>query len=213
MSRTKRIEEALSRSVCGGWDRSFLESILHQLTKKRPLSLKQRQTLGKVLARNSPDAESTHQSWAEEYKTEYEGAAFILGAYHKLQPYYERMANDILDGRVPERSKFLRMYDNKYSKKVLAQAAADAKYDVGEYLKTRAIFSSYKHVEFEGDILWVRQNQIIQKFAKRGGFVIEILKNIHSAAKGAKRYKLLPIGESTPIIIEERYLKKTRQKR
>jgi len=30
---------------------------------------------------------------------------------------------------------------------------------------------------------------------------------IQSAAKGAKRYKLLPIGETTPIIVEERFLK------
>ena len=39
------IEAALSRSVCGGWDRSFLESILEQIAKGRDLSVKQKQTL------------------------------------------------------------------------------------------------------------------------------------------------------------------------
>jgi hypothetical protein len=213
MSRQKRIEEALSRSVCGGWDRSFLESMLHHLSKKRPLTVKQKQTLGKVLARNNADADRFHQNWVEQYERDYADAARILGVYHKRQPYYERMANDILEGRVPERSKFLRMYDNKYSKKVLRQAEMEAKYEVGDYLQARAAFSSYKHVEFEGDMVWTHQNKIIQKFGRRGGFVIEILQNIYSAAKGAKRYKLLPIGESTPIIVEERYLKKTHQKR
>jgi hypothetical protein len=213
MSREAQIKDALSRSVCGGWDRNFLESILHQLSKKRPLTVKQKRTLGKVLARNSAEADRFHQNWAEQYERDYADAARILGAYHKRQPYYERMANDILAGRVPERSKFLRMYDNKYSKKVLSQSEAQSKYDVGDYLQARAAFSSYKHVEFEGDMVWTRQNKIIQKFSARGGFVIEILKNIHSAAKGSKRYKLLPIGESTPIIVEERYLKKMRQKR
>ena len=213
MSREAQIKDALSRSVCGGWDRNFLESILHQLSKKRPLTVKKKRTLGKVLARNNAEADRFHQSWAEQYERDYADAARILGAYHKRQPYYERMANYILAGRVPERSKFLRMYDNKYSKKVLSQSKAKSKYEVGDYLQARAAFSSYKHVEFEGDMVWTRQNKIIQKFAARGGFVIEILKNIHSAAKGSKRYKLLPIGESTPIIIEERYLKKMRQNR
>ena len=213
MSREAQIKDALSRSVCGGWDRNFLESILHQLSKERPLTVKQKRTLGKVFARNNAEADRFHQSWAEQYERDYADAARILGAYHKRQPYYERMANDILAGRVPERSKFLRMYDNKYSKKVLSQSKAKSKYEVGDYLQARAAFSSYKHVEFEGDMVWTRQNKIIQKFAARGGFVIEILKNIHSAAKGSKRYKLLPIGESTPVIIEERYLKKMRQNR
>ena len=54
------IEAALSRSVCGGWDRSFLESILEQIAKGRDLSVKQKQTLGKVLARNSDEAQKIH---------------------------------------------------------------------------------------------------------------------------------------------------------
>ena len=33
-----QIKEALSRSVCGGWDRGFLESILEQVGRGRKLS-------------------------------------------------------------------------------------------------------------------------------------------------------------------------------
>ncbi len=39
------------------------------------------------------------------------------------------------------------------------------------------------------------------------GCVPVIESEIRSAAQGAKRYKLLPVGETTPVIIEERYLK------
>ena len=42
-------------------------------------------------------------------------------------------AIDILDGKVPERTKFLRMHDNKYSKKVLGQYDTAPKYGVGDY--------------------------------------------------------------------------------
>ena len=56
-----KIEEVLSRSVCGGWDRGFLESILEQIAKGRDLSVKQKQTLGKVLARNNEEAQAIHE--------------------------------------------------------------------------------------------------------------------------------------------------------
>ena len=205
-----KIEAALSRSVCGGWDRGFLESILEQHAKGRDLSVKQKQTLGKVLARNSADDQAKHESWATTYEKEYRAAAMVLAAYHMGQPYYKPMAQDILNGNVPERGKFLRMHDNKYSKKVLSQHAAAPKYELGSYLIPRATFNSYKNVEFPSDMVWANQNKVIQNFKKRGGFVIEICKEIRTAAKGAKRYKLLPIGESTPIIVEERHLKKRR---
>jgi len=131
----------------------------------------------------------------------------VLASYHISQPYYKAMAGDILIGHVPERGKFLRMYDNKYSKKVLTQHAAAPKYALGDYLIPRSSFDSYRHIEFEGDMIWANQNKLIQNFKKRGGFVIEVCKEIHSAAKGAKRYKLLPIGETISIIVEERFLK------
>ena len=208
MPNQKKIEEALSRSVCGGWDRGFLASILEQLSKGRDLSIKQKQTLGNVLARNTSENQKTHENWAISYEADYKYDACILGAYHARQPYYKPMAADILGGKVPERSKFLRMYDNKYSRKVLVQHSADPKYSVGDYLKPRSAFNSYKNVEFPEDMIWAEQNKITQSLIKRGGFVMEICENIYSAAKGAKRYRLLPVGETTPVTVEERFLKK-----
>ncbi len=203
-----KIDAALSRTVCGGWDRGFLESILEQLAKGRQLSLKQKQTIGKVLARNNAEAQSAHDNWQDVYLTEYKEEAAILAAYHMHQPYYKPMSADILAGKVPARSKFLRMYDNKYSKKVLKQYNAPPKYDKGEYLVPRAAFSSFKSVEFTADVAWTDQRKITDSFKSRGGFVLEICGEIRSPAKGAKRYKLLSIGETTPIIVEERFLKK-----
>jgi len=208
MSTEKKITDALSRSVCGGWDRGFLKSILEQIDKGRDLTVKQKQTLGKVLARNNPEAQTAHENWAEIYTSEYKQKAVVLAEYHARQAYYKPMSADILADKVPERSKFLRMYENKYSKKVLAQHEASPKYSVGDYLSPRSSFESYKHVEFESDSLWAAQNKIVQSFKRKGGFVIEVCNEIHSAAKGAKRYKLLTVGETTPIIVEERFLKR-----
>jgi hypothetical protein len=212
MELIKQIEATLSRPVCGGWDRGFLESILQRITTGRAITPKQKQTIGKVLARNSSDDNKSHHLWCEIYEKEYKPSALILAAYHARQPYYGPMAQDILAGKVPRRNHFLRMYDNKYSKKVLRQHTAPPKYEMGTYLLPRKNFDTYKHVEFEGDMIWAHQNSILQNFKKRGGFVLNICAEIHSAAKGAKRYKLLPIGETTPFIVEERFLKRAPKK-
>jgi hypothetical protein len=38
--------------------------------------------------------------------------------------------------------------------------------------------------------------------------VLEAQQDITSATKGARRYKVLPVGATTPVETEERYLKK-----
>lgn len=207
MSTVKKIEAALSLTVCGGWDRSFLVSVLSQIQKGRSLSVKQRQALGKVLARNTPEADEKHANWAVEYNKEHKPTAMVLASYHSHQPYYREMSIDILHGLVPERSKYLRMCDNKYSKKVLHEAEKEPRFEIDAYIMPRTTFDSYKDVQFQTDMIWSHQNKIIHNFKKRGAFVIGIMPEIFSAAKGAKRYKLLPIGETTSIIVEERFLK------
>jgi hypothetical protein len=207
----KKIEETLCRSVCGGWDRNFLESILNRLSRGDVLSAKQKQTLGLVLARNTIEDQGKHENWSVTYEQEYKADARILAAYHARQPYYKPMSADILAGLVPERAKFLRMHDNKYSKKVLSQHKAINKYCAGEYIMPRASFNSYKHCDTGVDMIWANQQNLIENFKKRGGFILEVCEEIYSAAKGAKRYKLLPIGSTIPIIIEERYLKMGRR--
>ena len=113
------IEQTLSRSVCGGWDRGFLESVLEQVDKGRTLSLKQKNTLTKVLERNDETNQVLHDNWASEYEEMYKTHAKVLAEYHRLQPYYREMAKDILNDHTPERKKFLRMFNNKYSKLIL----------------------------------------------------------------------------------------------
>ena len=208
----KKITDALSRAVCGGWDRRFLESILQQLAKRGALSVKQKETLGKVLARCTEEDQLKHESWSIDYEREYESAAQILAHYHSRQPYHREMAKDILAGRVPERNRFLRMHSNKYSKKVLREATRPLRFKDGDYIVPRAAFDSYKDCEIRSDMSWIRQDKLIKNFQKKGGFVIGVCPEIYSAAKGAKRYTLLPIGEVVPIIVEERFLKAGKQK-
>lgn len=207
MGIQKQIADTLSRSVCGGWDRTFLESILEQLSKGRQLSIKQKEALGKVLARNTAEDQKIHQGWKIDYEREYKVDGLVLAAYHSRLPYYRPMAHDILTNEIPNRTRFLKMYNNKYSKKVLAEHAKTPRYAVSEHIVPRTNFNIFKHVEVISNIQWSSQQTIIEKFKKRGGFVMKVEREVYSHAKGAKRYKILPVGEINPIIVEERFLK------
>ncbi len=212
MDTEQKIAETLSRSVCGGWDRGFLESILEQLSKGRELSIKQKQTLGKVLARNSMEDQKKHDNWETEYRENYQQSAQVLARYHSRQPYYRPMAADILAGEVPQRYKFLRMYNNKYSKKVLSAHEADAKFAVSDHVLPRANMSGYKDVELAtGNVSYELRSGAVSRFKKHGGFVLQVQPEIYSHAKGSKRYRILPVGATIPLIIEERYLKRSRK--
>ena len=207
------IEDALSRPVCTGWDRTFLESILSQLTQGRTLSEKQLLTAVKVVERNGPPAQVLHEEWSGVYNREHKQDAAILATYYQNTGYFSEITRDILGGFTPDMRGYINMSGNKYAQKVLEQSRAQPKYTNGDYLAHRATFDAYKHAKFDGDMTWAQQNLIITSFIKKGGFVMGVDKYIHSAAKGAKRYKILPVGEVIMFTVEERFLKSAKIKK
>ena len=213
MNMKAEIEQALSRSVCGGWDRGFLESVLEQVDKGKTLSVKQKDTLAKVLKRNDETSQILHDNWASEYNETFKTHAKVLAEYHQLQPYYREMAKDILNDHTPERKKFLRMFNNKYSKKVITEYEKQPKYPKGDFVSPRASFVGFKNAEAESSIAYPAVRKSIERFTSVGGFIIEIKDVIYSHAKGAKRYRILPIGETIPLIVEERFIKLNRRKK
>ena len=98
------------------------------------------------------------------------------------------------------------MYNNKYSQKVLAAHKQDARYAVSAHVDARANLNAFKDIEIT-HLAWTTQSSVVAKFKKHGGFIMEVRPEIYSHAKGSKRYKILPIGATIPVIIEERHLK------
>ena len=204
------IKEVLSRSVCGGWDRGFLESILEQLEKGRNLSEKQIATVTKVLARNSEEAQAVHDEWESVYREKHEIEAKWLAIYYNHTGYFKDLARDILAGAVPDLRGYTKMSTNKYAQKVLSIHKAKPKYATGSLVSPRANFQS-SHAYFGREdttrLSWPIVNGVVDKFKARGGFIMEVTDIVRSAAKGAKTYKILPIGATNPIFVEERYIK------
>ena len=124
--------------------------------------------------------------------------------------YFKDLARDILAGAVPELIGYTKMSTNKYAQKVLAIHKAEPKYAAGSLVSPRANFqSSHAHFDREDTtrFSWPTANDVIEKFKARGGFIMEVTDIVRSAAKGAKTYKILPIGATNPIFVEERHIK------
>ena len=113
------IKQALSRSVCGGWDRGFLESILEQVGLGRKLSSKQIETVSKILDRNGESNQLAHEQWAETYVREHSREAMCLANYYARTGYFRELSRDIIAGNVPDYRAYSKMSQNKYAQKVL----------------------------------------------------------------------------------------------
>ena len=209
----EEIEITLRRPVCTGWDRGFLESILGQIERGRTLSEKQMETVLKVIDRNGETAQAIHDEWEQVYDDEHKEDGLILATYYQNTGYFSELTRDILAGRTPDMRAYVKMSGNKYAQKVLEEARTTPRFTNGTYLLHRATFDTYKHAKFDGDMTWAQQNKIVTSFTEKGGFVVGVEKYIYSAAKGAKRYKILPIGETITFTVEERFLKKARIKK
>lgn len=204
------IKEALSRSVCGGWDRGFLESILEQVIRGRKLSAKQIETVSKVLARNDESSQTAHNQWADTYIREHSDNAKCLASYYTHTGYFRELSRDILAGEVPDYRAYTKMSSNKYAQRVLETHNAVPKYEVGSLVIARTKFKSsdaYFDREDTTRLPWLTVNDVLNNFKTRGGFILEVTDIVRSAAKGAKTYKILPIGSSNPIFVEERHIK------
>jgi hypothetical protein len=94
---------------------------------------------------------------------------------------------------VPPMDKFQKMSQNKFATKVLAAWRADPKYPVGTSV--------------------IRRDNAKAWGLGKGGMVLSTTEPIVSAADGCKMYKVLPYDSTTPILIEERYVKLFRGRR
>jgi len=206
----EQIKQTLSRSICGGWDRGFLESILEQIIDGRKLSEKQIETINKVLDRNDEANQHHHEQWQHVYHEKHEVEARWLAHYYMGTGYFTDLSKHILAGAVPDRRAYTKMSTNKYAQKVLEIQRQEPKYTAGTLVSSRAAFRS-SHAYFgRKDTIrlpWTTVSDVVDKFKVRGGFILEATDIVRSAAKGAKTYKILPIGATNPIFVEERFIK------
>ena len=137
-----------------------------------------------------------------------------LATYYKHQAggYFGDLVKIILADEVPARGKYLKMRNNKFAKKVLAEIQRKPRFSTDDHIIPNSKFIdgySWQNAMMASrdGTSWVTSEEKTN-FKSRGGIIIGIDDKICSAAKGAKRYLVLPFGSAETYWVEERYLKK-----
>ncbi len=200
--------------TCSQWAEGFAESIRDQISKGRTLSDRQKATCHKILKENSKEAQKSFANWATEYNMHHKKKAKQIATYYKSQAagYYGDLVKVILADEVPPRGKYLKMRNNKYAKKVLAEIERKPRFSTEDHIIPNSKFQdgySFKHPMMSGrnGDTYVTGDEK-SNFKARGGIIIDVDDKIHSAAKGAKRYLVLAFGSAETYWVEERFLKK-----
>ena len=200
--------------TCSQWAEGFADSIRDQIKRGRTLSERQKATCHKILKENSKEANRELANWATEYNTHHKKKAKQIATYYNVQTggYFRDLVKTILADEVPPRGKYLKMRNNKYAKKVLAEIERKPRFSTEDHIIPNSKFQ--EGYSFNPAMMSCRNNTGYvsgnekRNFRVRGGIIIDVDDKIHSAAKGAKRYLVLPFGSAETYWVEERFLKK-----
>lgn len=192
----ERLKGILSRTEKSSWAQGFIESVLSQAERGYTLSPNQMSHVDKIDEENSGNALIERQSFAARYRDVSTGLrerALLVAKYYCNTSYFRNISSSIInyEDYVPTLSQYNKLVENKYAKKVLAGYYSEPKYPTGSLIEFR---KNGPHI-----------------YRGRRGMVMQTnFTTPCNACVGNKVYQVLPLGATSPVTIEERYLKKWR---
>ena len=207
-----RLGAIKSLPTCTQWATGFAESIIEQSSKGRMLSDRQKVICYKILKENNEEAQQSLANWETEYKTKHKNEAKQIASYYSAQAagYFGDVVKVVLADEVPPRAKYLKMRNNKYAKKVLSELERKPRFGTEDHIVPNSKFLT--GYSYNSSMMETREGQqplldVRESFKRRGGIILGVDNKIKSAARGAKRYLVLPFGSAETYWCEERYLK------
>ena len=194
-----RIEKAAARGTSSltDWERNFMGSLLDSAKKWGRLTAKQHEVFQRIERKTDPAHVKAVADWRANFTDEMREATVFAANYYKANPPYfgdaaDRILND--SNYIPSEKLYRKMVENKYVQRAMANAQTGALYTVGSMVTVR------NSTSVRGRAYYHRGKDAV---------VLEAQDNL-SATKGARIYKVLPVGAAEAIETEERYLKKKR---
>ena len=172
-------------------------SLLDSAKKWGRLSAKQHDVFQRIEKKTDPAHQAAVATWRENWTTNMREAITFAANYYKANPPYfgdvaERILND--SSYIPSEKLYRKMVENKYVQRAMVNAQSASLYEVGS-------------------LVTVRDSQSvvgpIRSYRGKDSVVLEVGENL-SATKGARIYKVLPIGAAQAVETQERYIKKKR---
>jgi retron-type reverse transcriptase len=189
----KLLEETLNDDTV-----SFLHSIKNYWIARGYITPGQYHSLEKIESRFSPQEKDRFEKWKKDYLKYHVKEAKIVARYYVEAGYYVTSARKILsdESYIPTEKQYKRMVENKYAQKILTATNSIPKFSVDQVVQVRSkITPAWEFRKLRG-------------YENRLAFVIANDLPIVNAVKGAKRYRILPMGSTELIEIDERFLMK-----
>jgi hypothetical protein len=179
------------------WERNFVDSLSKGWDKYNSITENQYQTLQKVASRYDSENIARWEDWRSKWSDERREKMKVMARYYLANPpYFSDLAKIALDDDkyIPTEKAYNAMCENKYSQKVMNIHNSDPMFPAGSLVMART------------------SRQTPYNIRGKTVVVIEHPPEVHNAANGAKRVKVLAVGETAAVETEERWLKKLPKK-
>jgi len=200
MNLVDKIDKLLQAISLDQWSKGFLESVRAQAQKNGKLSEKQLDILNRIEDENSQETQNKHKQWVESYKgSEKEEIAKICANFYATDgQYYQRLAYMVLEDEdfVPSEREWKKLCENKYAQRVIKATFDEPLYKEGSLVSTRSSAPwKVKNASSNNIFMVLKANA----------------KPVVTACKGAKVYKIVPVGSLDSFLLEERHIKKIKK--
>lgn len=177
------------------WNYGFVESVLNQALSNYSLSARQLEIIEKIESENTEEALEERRSFSDRYNDPLSGMkakAKVAATYYLTTPYFRDIAHMVanVEGFVPTFAQYNKMVENKYAKKIIDGHLSEPKYDTGSLVQFRTTAPTKRN--------------------KKAMVIVTDYRTPVSPSAGNKVYQVLPLGETVPVVIEEKHLKKWR---
>jgi len=194
--QAERLQKLVENPNLNNWEKNFIASVNYYFQKHGRVSNKQWATVQKVEANYSPEVIAQRQAWNDDFTDEMRQKWEIaMDYYENNPPYFQDLVTRyrLSPEMIPTSKMYNKIVENKYVRNVIATIQSEPLYEVGCLVQVRRTAKG-PHYRFRDCIALVVDNS----------------GPVTSATKGAKTYSILPFGETAPVKIQERWLKRKR---
>ena len=194
--QSERLQKLVENPNLSNWEKGFITSVNSYFQKHGRVSNKQWATIQKVEANYSPEVIAQRQAWNNSFTDEMRRKWDIaMDYYENNPPYFQDLVTKyrLSPEMIPTAKLYSKIVENKYVQNVIATIQSQPLYEVGCLVQVRRTAKG-PHYRFRDCIALVVDNS----------------GPVTSATKGAKTYSILPFGETAPVKIQERWLKRKR---
>ena len=128
------ISKLAGHKLLNDWEKGFIESVIGQLEKGYKISLNQERIIKRCFDKTSEDEMKKLEDWESKYDDNKRKIAKVIAEYYTEAGYFTNWAAKILANPdtyiLPEKT-WVKMCENKYAKRVLANMKSPELFEIG----------------------------------------------------------------------------------